>query len=116
MTAEEVESQPGDLDEPCEDRDERGELDDWAERGVLTVRLVCECGLLLLDRELDRERGDKVRDLSREPGDVERDRDPPPREGTEADEAGEWDLERLLLLLGGVRESDLDLDRLGDRL
>ena len=42
--------------------------------------------------------------------DLERDRD-----GTEADE-GDRDLERLLLLLGGVLESERDLDRLGDRL
>lgn len=55
----------------------------------MTVRLVCEWGLLLLDRELERDRGERVRDLSRDPGDVERDRDPPPRDGTEADDAGE---------------------------
>ena len=51
----------------------------------------------------------KILEQSRDPDvDLERDRD-----GTEA---GECDLARLLLLLGGVLESDLDLDRLGDRL
>lgn len=75
----------------------------------MLVRLVADCGLL--ERELDPP-GDKVLDRSREP-DVDLDRD---RDGTDAEEAGECDLERLLLLLGGVLESDLDLDRLGDRL
>ena len=105
------ESQPGDRDDPCDDRELRlrGELDDWAERGVLLFRLVADCGLL--ERELDPP-GDKVLERSRDPDvDLERDRD-----GTEAEDAGECDLERLLLLLGGVLESDLDLDRLGDRL
>jgi len=54
-----------------------------------------------------------VRERSREP-DVERDRDLD-RDGTDADD-GERDRLRLRLLLGGVRESDRDLDRLGDRL
>lgn len=66
--------------------------------------------------------GDSVRPPCCEsPGEVERveQRDPPPRpEGTDADDVGDCDLDRLrLLLLGGVRESaDPDLDRLGDRL
>ncbi len=77
------ESQPGDRDEPCDDRELRllGELDDWAERGVLLVRLVADCGLL--ERELEPP-GDKVLERSREP-DVDLDRD---RDGTEAEEAG----------------------------
>ena len=65
----------------------------------------------LLERELDPP-GDKVLERRRDPDvDLERDRD-----GTDAEDAGECDLDRLLLLLGGVLESDLDLDRLGDRL
>ena len=75
-----------------------------------------ECWLLERLVERDREPtecGDRVRERSREP-EVERDREPE-RDGTEADE-GEWDRERLRLLLGGVRESERDLDLLGDRL
>ena len=56
--------------------------------------------------------GESVLERSLEAGDSERERD---REGTDAED-GDRDLERLRLLLGGVRESERDLDRLGDRL
>ena len=98
---------PGDRDDP--ERELRLGDVDWAERGVLFEWLLDR----LLDRLLDTERGDRVRDRSRDP-DVERDRDLE-RDGTDADD-GERDRLRLRLLLGGVRESDRDLDRLGDRL
>lgn len=95
---------PGEREvEPCEERELRlrGEPDDWAER--------LAAGLLERD---DEPPGERVRERRREPL-VERERD---REGTEtADEAAECDLERLRLL-GGVRESERDLERLGDRL
>lgn len=52
-----------------------------------------------------------MRERNREP-DVERERD---RDATDADDA-EFERDRLRLLLGGVRESDRDRDRLGDRL
>lgn len=99
---------PGDGEDP--DRELRdGDDPERADRGVLF-----ECWLLerLLERERETERGDSVRDRNREP-DVERDR-LLERDGTEADD-GECDRERLRLL-GGVRESERDLDLLGDRL
>jgi len=52
-----------------------------------------------------------VRERSRDP-EVERERE---RDATDADDA-ELERERERLLLGGVRESDRDRDRLGDRL
>lgn len=54
--------------------------------------------------------GERVLDRSLEEGDSDLERD---REGTDAEDG---DRERLRLLLGGVRESERDLDRLGDRL
>lgn len=44
-------------------------------------------------------------------------RDPPPLpDGTDAEDVGECDLDRLRLLGGVLESADLDLDRLGDRL
>ena len=97
-------AQPGERDEP----ERELWLDvDCAERGVLFEWLLER----LLERERDTDRGDSVRECRREP-DVDRERE---RDGTDADE-GERDRERDRLLLGGVRESDRDRDRLGDRL